>query len=104
MPAAHLVLPVLNSPKKSDATLLHHPLPDSQLAYFANASDFPIAVELMQLKKDGWQLLVYFSKWLNKPETCYSTFDHELLAAVLAFKYFHHYPLHYPLHRPQAIN
>jgi len=38
-----------------------------------------------------WCPITYFSKKLRLPETCYSTFDRELLAVYLAIRHFRHF-------------
>ena len=46
---------------------------------------------LEQLIDNVWQPLAFFSRQLRKPETKYSAFDRELLAAYLAVRHFRYY-------------
>lgn len=72
-----------------DATLLAHPIPNSPLALFVDASAVCAAVH--EVTDTGhFQPLGFFSKTLQLSEQRYSTFGRELLAAYLAIKHFRH--------------
>ncbi len=77
-----------------------------------DASDAHLGAVLQQLSPKGWQPLSFYSKKLDDPQKCYSTFDRELLAAYLAVRHVRfllegreyfietdHKPLTYALHR-----
>lgn len=54
----------------------------------ADASDSAVGAVLQQCVDGQWQPISFFSKKLEPSETCYSTFDRELLAIYLAIKHF----------------
>ena len=56
-----------------------------------DASPDHVGAVLMQLEKDGYKPLGYFSKKLNKCEKKYSVTDKEALAVVKSCRFFHHY-------------
>jgi hypothetical protein len=43
---------------------------------------------MQQKSGDHWRLLGFFSRKLTAMESCYSTFDHELLAENAAIEHF----------------
>ncbi len=65
------------------AVPLQHPSPNADLSLATDASDTHI----------GWvmQQFGFFYRKLADTESCYSTFDHELLAAHAAIKHFCHF-------------
>ena len=74
------------------ATLLTHLDPKcKQLHLITDASNVAVGGVLQQVKADGSsEPLGFFSKKLTVPQTAYSTFDRELLAAYLAVLHFKH--------------
>jgi hypothetical protein len=46
---------------------------------------------MQQISKDHWHPLGFFSRKLTDTESCYSTFDRELLAAQAAIKHLRHF-------------
>ncbi len=70
---------------------LQHPAPDAELSRATDASDTHIGGVMQQKTKDHWQPLGFFSRKLTDTESCYSTFDRELLAAQAAIKHFRHF-------------
>ena len=73
------------------STLLHHPQKHASLALTVDASSIAVGGVLEQLIDNVWQPLAFFSRQLRKPETKYSAFDRELLAAYLAVRHFRYY-------------
>lgn len=74
----------------SEATMLAHPAPNSDLALVTDASDTAIGAVLEQKFGDSWRPLGFFSRKLSNAEKNYSTYDRELLAIYDAVKYFRH--------------
>ena len=74
----------------ADATLLTHPKPGAPLVIATDASDVAVGAVLQQYIGNTWQPISFFSKTLKPVETCYSTFDRELLAIYLSIKHFRH--------------
>ena len=73
------------------ATLLVHPDPPAQLNITCDASDFVVGGGVLQQCVDNvWQPLSFFSKKLSPAETCYSTFDRELLVVYAMIRHFRH--------------
>ena len=72
----------------AEATMLAHPCPDAPTAFTVDASDRAIGGVLEQRIDGLWQPLAFFSRQLQPPETKYSAFDRELLAAHLAVCHF----------------
>lgn len=70
------------------AVTLSHPLANSTLALFADASDTSVGAALNQCVEGKWKPLGYFSKRLSDSQTKYSTYDRELLAVYLALQHF----------------
>lgn len=63
--------------------------PSAPLSLCTDASSTAIGAALNQQRHDGaWQPLGFFSRKLNPPETRYSTYDRELLAAYSAVRFF----------------
>ena len=56
-----------------------------------DASDTAVGAVLQQYINNHWHPISYFSKALKPAETCYSTFDRELLAVYLAVKQFRYF-------------
>lgn len=73
-----------------EATLLCHPLQNSKLGLWTDASDNAIGAVLQQESKGVWQPLAFFSKKLNNAQKKYSPYDRELLAIYEAIRYFRH--------------
>ena len=76
--------------KLANATPLVNPNPTAELALATDASDTHVGGVLQQRDPSGrfWQPLAFFSKKLEKTQTCYATFDRELLASFLAIRHF----------------
>jgi hypothetical protein len=72
----------------SYAIPLHFPNPSAPISLATDASNTHIGAVLQQKVNGSWQPLSFFSKKLSPPETRYSTFDRELLAAFLTAKHF----------------
>jgi hypothetical protein len=70
---------------------LQHPAPTAELSLATDASDTHIGGVMQQKSGDHWQPLGFFSRKLSDTESCYSTFDLELLAAQAAIKHFRHF-------------
>jgi hypothetical protein len=73
------------------AVPLRHPAPNAELSLATDASDSHIGGVMQQKVGDHWQPLGFFSRKLSETESCYSTFDRELLAVFSAIKHFQHY-------------
>jgi hypothetical protein len=58
------------------------------LALAMDASDTHVEAVIQQQVGQHWQPLGFFNKKLSKTEVNYSTFDRELLAAMLGIKHF----------------
>ena len=67
----------------ANATLLYYPTPDAPTCLLTDASGTAVGAVLQQYVDDMWHP-VSFSKKMKPAETCYSTFDRELLAVYLA--------------------
>lgn len=72
----------------ADTTMLHYHQADAPLSLLTDASDQAVGAVLQQKVNGSWQPLAFFSRALKPPQQKYSTFDRELLAIVLAIKYF----------------
>ncbi len=70
---------------------LQHPAPNAELSLTTNASDTHIGGVMQQKSGDNLWPLGFFSRKLTDTESCYSTFDRELLAAQAAIKHFRHF-------------
>jgi hypothetical protein len=70
------------------AVPLTHPAPGATLALAVDTSDTHVGAALQQLECGAWRPLAFFSRKLTVTETCYSTFDRELLAAFAAVRHF----------------
>jgi transposase InsO family protein len=96
------------------ATLLAHPSPAAEISLATDTSAAHVGTVLQQRSTaaDPWQPLGFFSQKLDPAQTRYSAFDRELLACVLAIRYFRyllegrqfavftdHKPLTYALHK-----
>jgi hypothetical protein len=66
------------------AAPLQHPAPNAELSLATDASDTHIGGVMQQKSGDHWRHLGFFSRKLTDTESCYSTFDHKLLAAQAA--------------------
>jgi hypothetical protein len=73
------------------AVPLQHPAPNAELSLATDASDTHIEGVMQQKSGDHWRPLGFFSRKLTDTESCYSTFDRELLAAQAAIKHFRHF-------------
>ncbi len=73
------------------AVPLQHPAPNAELSLVTDVSDTHIGGVMQQKSGDHWLLLGFFSRKLTDTESCYSTFDRELLAAHAAIKHFRHF-------------
>jgi hypothetical protein len=69
------------------AVPLQHPAPNAELSLATDATDNHIGGVMQQKSGDHWQPLGLFSRKLTEMESCYSTFDRELLAALAAIKH-----------------
>ena len=70
------------------ATMLSHPKRSASLALCKDASDTGIGASLEQWQHGAWRPLAFYSRHLRDPETHYSAFNKELLAAYLAVRHF----------------
>ena len=75
----------------ANSTLLTHPKPDAPTSIMVDASDAAVGAVLQQCIDSRWCPIALFSKKLKPSETCYSTFDRELLAIYIAIKHFRHF-------------
>ena len=75
----------------ANATMLHYPSIDGELAVFTDASDIAVGGVLNQWRENEWVPLGFFSRKLQKRETLLSAFARELLAVYLSLKYFYHW-------------
>lgn len=75
----------------ADATLLHHPVANSELILYTDASDIAIGAALHQRNNDELQPLAFFSRKLKSAETRYSAYDRELLAIQQAVSHFRNF-------------
>jgi hypothetical protein len=73
------------------AVPLQHPAPNAVLSLTTDASVTHIGGVMQQKSKDHWQPLGFFSRKLTDTESCYSTFDRELLASQAVIKHFRHF-------------
>jgi hypothetical protein len=73
------------------AVTFQQPAPNAELSLTTDTSDIHIGGVMQQKSKDHWQPLGFFSRKLTDTESCYSTFDCELLAAQAAIKHFCHF-------------
>ena len=72
----------------ASATLLHHPDPKSETRLSTDASDSAICAEISQKDHGMWRSIAFFSRQLTSTQSCYSTFDRELLAIYSAIQHF----------------
>lgn len=99
----------------SEATILSHPVPGSDLAIMSDASDHSLGAVLQQKIDNHWKPLAFFSKAMSDTQRRYSVYDRELLAMYTAVKHFRrliegcdvviytdHKPLAYALTRPAS--
>ena len=86
----HVKLPSANSRRH---WLLHqsYPKPEGQFILDTDASDHAVGAVLSQEQDMAERLLGYFSKALTKTEQVYCVTRKELVAVVMALKYFHPY-------------
>ncbi len=68
-----------------------HPSPTAERSHATDASDTHIRGVMQQKSGDHWRPLGFFSCKLTDMESCYSTFDWELLAAFAAIQHFRHF-------------
>ena len=67
---------------------LVHPVPSAPISLAVDASESHVGAVLQQKISSSWAPLAFFSKKLSDPETRYSAFDRELLAAYSAIRHF----------------
>ena len=67
---------------------LVHPVLSALISLAVDSSESNVGAVLQQRISSSWALLAFFSKKLSAPETRYSTFYHELLAAYSAIHLF----------------
>ena len=67
---------------------LVHPLPSAPISLAVDASETHVGGVLQQMIRGFWSPLAFFSKKLSPPESRYSAFDRELLAAYSAVRHF----------------
>lgn len=65
-----------------------HPAPNAPLSLAVDASDSHVGGVLQQKVAGNWAPLGFFSRKLTNPESRYSAFDRELLAAYSAIRHF----------------
>ena len=75
----------------ANATLLCYPMPNAPTCLMTDASNIAVGAVLQQYVTSMWRPISFFSKKMKPPETCYSTFDRELLAVYLAIRHFRHF-------------
>ena len=75
-------------------------IPDAPTCIVTDASDTAVDAVLQQRIGEDWSPIAFFSKKLQPSETCYSAFDHKLLATYLQ-AFCQKQQLPHP-HRPQA--
>ena len=75
----------------ANVTLLFHPKSDAPTCIMTDASDVAVGAVLQQYINGEWCPIAYFSKTLKPAETCYSTFDREILAIYLAINHFRYF-------------
>ena len=75
----------------TQATLLNHPVLDAPTCIMTDASEIAVGAVLQQYIDQKWRPISYFSRKLTQTESCYSTFDRELLAIYLSIKHFRHF-------------
>jgi hypothetical protein len=68
---------------------LQHPAPNTELSVATDATH--IGGVMQQKSGDHWRPLGFYSRKLTDTESCYSTFDRELLAAYAAIEHFRHF-------------
>lgn len=74
----------------SDAVMLVHPVPNTELALVTDASSVSIGAVLQQRVGTIWQPLAFYSKKMNTAQQKYSAYDRELLAVYESIKHFKH--------------
>ena len=74
----------------STRTLLYHPDPTAPISVAVDASGSHVGAVLQQRQQTSWQPLAFFSRKLSDPQTKYSAFDRELLAAFSAVRHWRH--------------
>ena len=74
----------------STSALLSHPSFAAELVVVTDASSSHVSAALHQRRcpSGPWELLVFFSKKLDRAQTAYSKFERELLAAFSAIHHF----------------
>ena len=75
----------------ANASLLSYSKADAPTCLMADASDTAVESVFEQYVNNTWHPISFFSRKMTPAETCYSTFDRELLAVYLAIKHFHHF-------------
>ena len=72
----------------ANATLLHHPEHNADIALMTDASDIGVGAVLEQQVGELWQPLAFFSRKFSAAESRYLTFDRELLAVHVTIRHF----------------
>lgn len=72
----------------AQAALLRHPIPGASLSIWVDASDVAIGGTLMQLYKNQWEPIAFFSMKLNKSQQKWSTYDRELFSIYSTIRKF----------------
>ena len=72
----------------ADAAMLVHPSSHLPTSLMVDASDSAVGGVLQQLSGGVWKPIAFYSQRLKPPETRYSTFGRELLAAYLSVRHF----------------
>ncbi|GFT05918.1 transposon Tf2-11 polyprotein [Trichonephila clavipes] len=72
----------------AEAALLRHPIPGASLSIWVDASDVAIGGTLMQLSKNQWEPIAFFSMKLNKSQQKWSTYDRELFSIYSTIRKF----------------
>ena len=76
--------------QKANAVTLQHPSPTAQVQVNTDASATHVGAALLQRENEQqeWAPVAFYSKCLNTAQRKYSTYDRELLGAVLAIRKF----------------
>ena len=65
-----------------------HPEPSARVSLAVDASNSQVGAVLQQLVQSSWDPLAFYSKKLSSSQTCYYSFNRELLVAYSAAKHF----------------
>ena len=72
----------------ANATLLHHPRTNANLALTTDASDHAIGAVLEQRGPRGWEPLAFYSSKLNESQQKWPPYDRELLGVFKSVRHF----------------